>query len=355
MVTATARAVSSKGTLEMSRMTRWGIGLGATGFSIAALSAYLSFLAALPESSPARLVFDLLSLTGMVLFALGLLGICLGMKSWKDYLEDILRDAMLRPQYLRTLSPEGLQAHHIEVLKVLCQDIEIDGQGRFLRYCLDHIHKYLAHPYRQDVQVEIKIQPAGPALLRVMETLKYTCRRAGHRTQDRVVWQANSKEVLSVEELKIELRWPRDHRDAGRKIVVGIGELHREDMPDGSHRYEHRLGRHGMIDGLAVNIQATYLVHPSCFNTWRSSDPSRGVDVWISYPPELELQFLPFVLDNEPGAQQHGRGSLDVRFTSWLMPGSGFAWKLLPADLPEEVQIESNATNLEDILANAAE
>lgn len=355
MVTATAQAVASKGTLGRSRTTRWGIGLGMTGFLIAALSETLSFLAGLPDFSPARLIFDLLSLTGMVLFALGLLGILLGMKSWKDYLADIQRDAVLGHGYLKSLSSEGLRAHHIEILKVICQDMEIDAQGRFLRYCLDRIHKYLAHPYHEDVQVQIKVQPAGPSLLRVVETLKYTSRRGGDRTQDCVVWQANSKEVLSVEELKIELRWPREHRDAGRKIVVGIGELHCEDMPDGSHRYEHRLGRHGMIDGLAVNIQATYLVHPSSFNTWRSSDPSRGVDVWISYPPELELQFLPFVLDDEPEAQQHARGLLAVRFTSWLMPGSGFAWKLLPTDLPEEVQIESNATDLEDILANAAE
>jgi hypothetical protein len=355
MVTATAQVVASKGTLEMSRTTRWGIGLGTMGFLIAALSETLSFLAGLPDSSPVRLLFDLLSLTGMVLFALGLLGIFIGMKGWKDYLAEIQRDAVLEPGYLKSLSSEGLRAHHIEVLKMICQDMEIDGQGRFLRYCLDHIHKYLAHPYQQDVQVEIKVQPVDPSLLRVVETLKYTSRRGGDRIQDRVVWQANSKEVLSVEGLKVELRWPRDHKEAGRRIVVGLGDLRHEDMPDGSHRYEHRLGRSGMIDGLAVNVQATYLVHPSSFNTWRSSAPSRGVDVWISYPPELELQFLPFVLDNEPGAQQHGRGSLDVRFTSWLMPGSGFAWKLLAADLPEEVQIESNATELEDIIANAAE
>lgn len=358
MITATAQPATRREKIEIGRIAQWGIGLGVAGLLIAALSLQLGVPAVPSQPAPLRLLLDLLILVGMTLFALGVLGVILGRKSWKSYFEESLREVVLQPHYLKSLSPEGLRDHLIEIFKAEHGDEDIGREDRFLRYCLDHVHKYLSSPYRENLYVDIAVEAASPSTLKIRERIDYTCRQAAGGLPDSIEWQAASREVLSVEELKIGLRWPRGHPEARPKMSLGMEQIERETLPGGGLRFKQDLGGLGAVDGLLVCVEAAYLVSPSTFNTWRLTEPARQVDVTISYPMDLDLQYFPCMLTCEPDTCEPGRGSLSVRFDSWVLPGSGFAWKLVPAFLPESVRVGGRGdweATLEDIVADGAD
>jgi len=349
MVTATVRAAvhENKGKIEISRTMLWGLTLSLVGLLTASISIYLSGLVEASSRSFPHLLFDVLTLIGMAFFSMGIFSILLDTKGWKEYFEAGLKDIILQPEYLKTLSPEKLREHQIDILKTYYQDADIDREGRFLRYCLEHVHRYVVQPYRECIDDRIKVDLLDASLLRITDTLTYKCRRAGGGIQNRVFWQANSREVLVIEDLKMELRWPREPKEARRKINFDMTELVPKHKPDGSLYFEYDLSPHSQVDGLIVKIEAVYLVHQASFSTWRMSEPSRDVELSIDYPPEYELQFLSYLLDDEPDDQRHDRGFFYSRYRSWIMPKSGFVWKLLPRDLPSRVRSEGPASQLE--------
>jgi hypothetical protein len=359
MITATARPVERKAKIDFDPLTQWGIGLCTAGLLIAALSLSLTTSITTPSApSPVRLLIDLSILAGMTLFALGVLGIVVGTKSWKSYFEAGLRDVILQHRYLKTLSPEGLRDHLIEILKEEHRDAEVGREGGLLRYCLDHIHKYLSHPYQENVAVRISIDSPGESMLRVTESLDYLCRQAGGKFQDRIVWQAASREVINVEDFRIELRWPKAPHSAARKVEIRLDDVDRERLPDGGCRFAYGLEDMDVVDGLRVRMDATYLVHASSFHNWSVSEPIHNLDLEISFPSDLDLQFLPYLLCHEAGEFRQDRGLACAQYESWVLPGSGFAWKLVPAYLPDEVQIGSHGTplpTLEDVVADSAD
>lgn len=363
MVTVTARGLISESSakIEIGRRTLWGTGFVIAGLLLAALAVYLNFL--VDPSRPvgrsaAQLFFEMLILVGMAFFSMGLFSVILDLKSWKDYFEAGLRRIVLQPEYLKTLSPERLREHQVDIFKTYYSDSDIDHEGRFLRYCLEHIHRYLMQPYRERIYDKITVKPAGPSLFRVTDKLTYACRRIDGSIQSRVFWQANSREVLKMEDLRVQLRWPRGHKEADRRVILGIQDLTEKQLHDGSLLFEYDLSQHRQVDGLVVEAEATYLVHDASFNTWRMADPSRDVELRISYPTDLKIQFLPYLIDHDPDEVQDDPGLFIARFKSWIMPKSGFAWKLLPVDLPDKVQLGGEGTwaeSLADVLDDAAD
>ena len=358
MVTATTRSMSPGKKSEIGRIPQWGVGLTTGGVLVAAASVYLRSLADPASPPPTFLLVDLLTLSGMTCFALGLLGIILGTRNWEEYLKTGLREIVLQPSYLDTLRPEGLRNHLIEILKAEHRDLEMDRECRFLRFCLDHVHKYLACPYRESVLGEISVELVDRSLLRVTERLSYTCRQAAGCIQNHVAWQADSREVLAVEDLRIELRWPKGKPGAVQKEVWELDDISCETLQDGSCRFEHDLSPYGTVDGLRIAVESTYLAHLSTSRTWRFPELSRDAELVISCPPECELQLRVFGLDYERDLVRPDRGLFYHRRESWILPGSGISWKLIQPGLPRTVMIgslEDYGTTLEDLVANAAD
>lgn len=352
MTTASVRPAARRENLSIDRMTLWGTGLSAAGLLIAAVSLHLR------SFGSSMVLLDLAVLVGMALFAMGVLGIFLGTRIWRSYIEAGLREVVLEPHYLETLSPEGLRDHLIEILKTAHGDRNLGLQGRMLRYCLDNVHKYLVHPYREDVRIGIDVEVADTATIRVTEKLDYTSRQAGGKAQDRIVWEALVNEIAAVLDFRIELRWPRGHPEHGRKLKVGMEDVEIRRLPDGSRRFEYALEDLGRLDGLRVRVETVCLAHSSCFHAWRFSDPARGVDLEIAYPSELDLQLLPYLLDRDTAVVQHDKGFACARFDSWILPGGGFAWKLVPRYLPDEVQVGGQGTarpTFEDVIADSSD
>ena len=76
-------------------------------------------------------------------------------------------------------------------------------------------------------------------------------------------------------------------------------------------------------------FNASYTSEAAAFYTWRMMDPSEHVELSISYPTSLKMQFKPFLLEPQPTTTIDDPGFFQVVFDSWIMPRSGFAWKLL--------------------------
>ena len=89
MTTASVRPGARRENLSIDRMALWGSGLAVAGLLIAAVSLHLRSFG----SSPIPVVLlDLAVLVGMTLFAMGVLGIFLGTKIWRSYIEAGLRE-----------------------------------------------------------------------------------------------------------------------------------------------------------------------------------------------------------------------------------------------------------------------
>jgi hypothetical protein len=290
-----------------------------------------------PEMSWMSLGLKLLDALGVSLLIMGLLTSVLELPHWKEYFEHRLSDVIVGQEYLRELRPEALLKQQVKVFQIYYHDEQISDSG-FVSYCLRKIHGYVVKPYRSNVHDYIRISKAGPDLLRIENDLRYVLRKAGGRIQKRVGWQANSMEVVRMDELKLDLVWPDSSEKAGQVLAhAEMKDFALNEDPDGSLSYEYSLEPYKDLDGLIVNIRAEYLVEPSAFYTWRMIDPSDRVELNIKYPSDLKIQFKHFLLEKTASHEIRGADFFHVTFDSWVMPRSGFAWKLLSPDVAVKV------------------
>jgi hypothetical protein len=312
------------------KTTIWGVLFCALGGVMALVAEHLNIVLQPAARSFARASLDLLQFGATTLMSLGLVGMILDMKGWKEYFENGLINIMLRPDYLKTQSKEKLTEYQIEVFKKYYKREDIDQEGRFLRYCLGHIHKFITEPYREEIRENLLIEQESPDRLRVSETLRYVCRSGEGGIQEKLAWGAN-EETLKLESLRFEVHPPPGHPWNLKKTEWEVSDL--EVSQEGNLPvYWLSLEPFRQVDNLRVKIQASYFVDPKRFSTWRMIVPSRDVEVTIRYPEELRLQFIPFLLDSKPDHQKDDPGFYHTEFDSWIMPWSGFAWKLFPRE-----------------------
>ncbi|HEY0515266.1 MAG TPA: hypothetical protein VGH73_25435 [Thermoanaerobaculia bacterium] len=281
----------------------------------------------------------LLDATGVSLFIMGMLTLVLEMGHWRKYFEERLEGIVVGQDYLNDLSPEALLRHQIKVFKSYYKDEGLSERG-FVRYCLSKIHGYIVTPYRDGVENHLTVEVAVPSTLRIRDHLSYVCRKSKGRIQERVAWQANSLEVLQIESLSLELLPPAENGGGQQRIaLLDIGDLERTEEADGSVTYGYSLGKWRHLDGLKVIFNASYTSEAAAFYTWRMMDPSEHVELSISYPTSLKMQFKPFLLEPQPTTTIDDPGFFQVVFDSWIMPRSGFAWKLLAPGVAAKVGI----------------
>jgi hypothetical protein len=315
------------------------IALCLAGIALAVGAAVLEDQFHPPDMTYGYFGLKLLDATGVSLFIMGMLTLVLEMGHWRKYFEARLSGIVVGQEYLNDLSPEALLRHQIKVFRSYYHDEGL-SEGGFVRYCLSKIHGYIVTPYRDSVENHLTVEAAGPSTLRIRDHLSYVCRKARGRIQERVAWQANSLEVLQIESLSLELLRPAENGgDHQRIALLGIGDLERTEEADGSVTYGYSLREWRHLEGLEVIFNASYTAEPAAFYTWRMMDPSEHVELSISYPTSLKMQFKPFLLEPQPTATIDDPGFFQVVFDSWIMPRSGFAWKLLPAGIATKVGI----------------
>jgi hypothetical protein len=313
------------------KTTHSGLFFSLAGLALAGTAIHMAAYQQREDLTVLRFATDFMMFLATTFFSVGIVSFILDMKGWKEYFEMGLMRIVLRSEFLKKLNSGALKTYQVDVFKRVYDKDDIDQEGRFLRYCLDHIHDYIVQPYREEIRQILKLKPVSPDCLEVLETLRYICRAGRGGIQEHIKWETN-KETIDVQDISFELYPPK--KKGGRKPVV----LNRDAItknppnPDGTISYEYKLDEYRQDDRLEVAIHVRYTVDAAKFCTWRMAFPSRCVDILIMHPPQFEIQFIPFLLDHQPDYVKINADSYSATFDSWIMPMSGFAWRLYPAD-----------------------
>jgi hypothetical protein len=99
-----------------------------------------------------------LTTLSVALMGLGIFGILLDSKNWREYFGERLKEIVIDNTYLKTLDVDTLKQLQINVLKAQFNNQQIDKDGGFLEYFHRHLHKFISEPYRESVSTEVLIK-----------------------------------------------------------------------------------------------------------------------------------------------------------------------------------------------------
>ena len=81
---------------------------------------------------------NLLNTIGASLFCSGLLTIIIGLKDWKEYFSESVKDIIIRQEYLSKLSTEDLLEIQKKALKVRFDNNDIGAEDSFWDFSIPH-------------------------------------------------------------------------------------------------------------------------------------------------------------------------------------------------------------------------
>lgn len=270
-----------------------------------------------------HIAVKLLEATGAILFGVGLLNIMLETKDWRDYFEQRIRDLIVDQKYLNILDKETLNSLQTNILKAQFKDEQIDREGSFLNYFHSNLHKYIAEPYREDVTLEVICKMDENADFLIFDRITYVCRRSSTGIQSHIVWLVDEEEYSCIETLQIDIQYPYDHERKGEQ------ERMYDDVPELGKELSIPLSDFKDVDGLIVIISSRYKANREKFQYWTMAHPSRSFQITIMFPPEMDLQVKPLVLNPELILTTVNQGYYKAKYDSWMLPESGLAWRFI--------------------------
>jgi len=271
-------------------------------------------------SLSASLINGLTTLS-IALMGLGIFGVLLDSKNWREYFGERLKEIVIDNSYLKTLDTSTLKQLQTSVLKAQFNNQQIDKDGSFLEYFNRHLHKFISEPYREDVSTEVLMKkiPDGSDYL-VTDKVRYVCRASRGKIQDSIGWKPDPDEFKEVRSLKIMVQFPANHEKAGEPIDF---EVEQSQLESG---IEKSLSEYEGVDGLVVITEAVYVVKRGDFQYWQMAHPTKNFDITITYPPELKIQFKTLVLEDVVSQITESEGYLKFSYGTWALPQSGLAW-----------------------------
>lgn len=329
------------------KTTSSGILFSLAGLAFASIAIHMASHQRREELTIPMFITDFIMFLATTSLSVGIVSFILEMKGWKEYFELGLMRIVLRSEFLKKLNPGALKTYQVDVFKRVYEKDDIDQEGRFLRYCLDHIHDYIVQPYREEIRQILKVEPVSPDRLEVLETLRYVCRAGRGGIQEHIQWETN-EETIDVQDITFEL-YPPKRKGERKPVILNKDTITKNPSnPYGAFSYEYKLDEYRQDDRLEVAIHVRYTVDAAKFCTWRMAFPSRSVDILIMHPPKFGIQFIPFLLDHQPDYVKRNADSYSATFDSWIMPMSGFAWRLYPADKTQAIHSETGGDSRSD-------
>ena len=284
-------------------------------------AAYLSESMKPASGSLLSAVSSGLTTLSVALMGLGIFGILLDSKNWREYFGERLKEIVIDNSYLKTLDSGTLKQLQTSVLKAQFNNHQIDKDGSFLEYFHLHLHKFISEPYREDVSTEVLMKKldGGDDFL-VTDKVRYVCRASGGKIQDSIGWKPDPDEFKEVRSLKIRIQFPANHENAGATKEIAVDQT---KLKDG---VKESLSEFEKVDGLVVITEAEYVVERGKFQYWQMAHPTKNFDVTITYPEELNIQFKTLVLEDVVSQITEHDGYLKFSYGTWALPQSGLAW-----------------------------
>jgi len=290
----------------------------------------------------------LLDHLAIALFSIGLVAIIIEFRDWREYFQQRIAETILQQAYLRTLDRDQLIAIQTNTLKAFFKVEDLDRKDSFLEFFHSRLHKYIASPYREDVDYQFAISEGeGEAgYWRVDEIASYKCRAVGTSIPDFVQWTSDPKPAVECDQVIFTIVFPRDVCEASdfKKKYPTAQEsrltFRSDEQPSkitpvlgpagGCVGYRLPLDEYRDIDGLGIGIHSTYKMQKGLPLAWTMIHPTRRFSITISYPTGCRAIVHLFGFDDEHvDEQEENPGVYNLRYDSWLLPDSGVSIDLV--------------------------
>ncbi len=294
-----------------------------------------------------RLGIELLKHLGVALVVLGLVGIILDFRDWREYFQERLAEIIVKRSYLERLDRSELISLQTDTLKAFFKVEDIDRKGSFLDYFHSKIRDFIGSPYREDTRNIMVMTPtaAGDGYL-VKDHLSYTCRKVGQSIQPSISWSMDPRDVKQINDIKFTLTIPTAHYSSapfaskfpefkGPKSVIT-----RENLScikeTASETYQLDLMKFREIDELRVSIDCEYILRKDTFLSWSFTLPSKELSITIDYPSEMDLAVQFFGIEEEDLDINNQNGLYSMHYGSWVLPNGGLVCHLRAKNIEQD-------------------
>jgi hypothetical protein len=263
----------------------------------------------------------------------GLFNMIIGIPDWSRYFEQRLQNIVFKHGYLRSLSKEQLRILRHRIIRATFDNLDIDRAGTFADYFDRHLHDDLGNPYRENVRGVMSYENDGDFFF-VHDFLSYVVRANRGIIQDSVNWENDADEIDTVMEVRVGVRFPDGHVRAGEAEILDTKRATSGSPLPKRVVVNCSLSKYAGIDGLIIEVEASYLVKKSRFQYWEMSTSTRDFSLTINHDADYAVIFKAFVHD--PSLTRIERLTRQFHFEcdSWMLAHSGVAWRLEPRSSP---------------------
>lgn len=327
--------------IKEKKVLTWGGISMLLGLMLILITLYVDALFHHPQALSAVIFLKFLDHIGIAIFTIGLIGIMVEFKDWRDYFRDRLADIIRHKTYLQTLEDDELLDIQTNVLEALYKAKRLDVEGSFLKFYNSKIRDYIASPYREDTRGVIKIEPPdvdGSCILE--ETIMYKCRKGANSSiQSEVKWHSDAPDIIGdLIDYHVTLQMPENFYQSpdfttkypnasGGKIVFNK-DNDRLVKSDKDHGFTLSLSEFEKVDNLLVTACIKYMIPVTKFATWFMAYPSKGFSATINYPEHLEIVMEAFGMDSNKLQITSQKGVYSLDYDSWVLPDTGLAYQL---------------------------
>jgi hypothetical protein len=329
----------------------WGVGFISFGVVLMLIILYLEEHYH-PTSLKAHIGLLFGGHAAIACWILGIVGIIVEFKNWRDYFEERLASTIHKKEYLRTLGQAELKAHLRDVFQAYYRDKvkNLVYEGSFLEFFNTKMQDYIAFPFREDVQGIVFVHDPTPEdCCLVTEDVSYKCRTVDAESsiiQKEIKWSTDYNDVIGeLKDYSVALQLPEklptnfsrpQEVDCDGKIVFKKGNPKFKPC-EGAHGFELSIEEFKEVDRLQVDLHVEYQIPLNKFFAWVVNKPSRGFQAIIRYPEEyLELVTETFGMEDSNKTEKKQPGLYSLTYDSWLLPDYGLSYQFrkVPAKVP---------------------
>lgn len=273
---------------------------------------------------------ELLVHLGVAAIIFGLFNVIIGIPDWSRYFEQRLQNIVFKHGYLRSLSKEQLHLLRRRIIRATFDAEDVDRSGTFADYFDRHLHDQLGNPYRENVRSVMGYENHDDERFFVHDLLSYVARSNRGVIQESVKWGNDEDELDTLLDVRVGVRFPDGHERAGQpEVLATLRASEGKPLPK-RNVLDCSLAGYAKVDGLIVEIEATYLVKKERFQYWDMSASTRNVSLTVNHDENYGVIFKAFVHDPSLTRIERLIRQFHFECDSWMLTRSGVAWRLEP-------------------------
>ena len=214
------------------------------------------------------------------------------------------------------------------VLRIRYKNDDIGKDDSFLDFQQQLIEPLLTQPYRENVDQTMTITENGDDTFSVIDQVMYQIRTNNNQISE-VAKFDYSNEIVKKENIKIYLR---KYYEEEKEIDINDEnkvKLECNSIGDSIKSIDLNLKEYITCDKLQIRCVSQYKIKKDTINVWQMSFLTKNLKMSISAPNGYNVNFESFSLNDKFELVSRENGKLTYNYNYWVLPHSGFAWKLI--------------------------